>query len=339
MLANGISVAVWATGVDYVDGTGSYAASGLTHNDLQPKPAYTAFRNMAAAPAVPPASVTNLRVVNPATGGRLNLSWTNPNDADLAGVVLLRRTGSPVMENLNPGQGYSVGQTVGSSAVVFAGPGTTFSNTGLANGTTYHYKAFAYDSGKLYASGVTASGIPTAPVAATNQVPVSRPGGPYTGAAGQLIQFNGAGSSDPDGSIQTYQWYFGDGVTGTGPTPTHRYASAGTYRVFLIVTDNGGATGSANTTTTITGGKLPTSDPGGPYSGTVGQVIQFNGAGSSDPDGSIQTYQWYFGDGATGTGPRPTHAYATPGTYRVFLNVVDNAGNKVSGNTTTTIGR
>jgi trimeric autotransporter adhesin len=274
-------------------------------------------------------------------------------------------------------------------------------------------------------SGASASATTTATVTLTNQTPISRPGGPYTGASGQLIQFNGAASSDPDGTIQTYQWYFGDGGIGTGPTPTHRYASAGTYRVFLNVTDNGGATGAASTTATITvgnqaptanpggpysglpgqavqfsgaassdpdgsisgyawsfgdggtgtgptpthvyaggglftvtltvtdnggatssatttasvtaGNQLPTANPGGPYSGTVGQVIQFNGTGSVDPDGSIQTYRWYFGDGATGTGPMPTHAYAAPGTYRVFLDVTDSGGNKVSANTTSTI--
>jgi chitodextrinase len=334
MLASGISVAVWATGVDYVDGTGSYAASGLTHSDLRPKPAYTAFRNLAGAPAVPPASVSNLRVANAGSGGRLNVSWTNPGDTDLAGVVVLRRAGSAVTESLATGQSYSSGQTVGASSVVFAGPGTSFSSTGLANGTTYHYRAFAYDSGRLYAGGVSASGVPTA---TGNQPPVSRPGGPYTGTVNQLIQLNGGGSTDADGAIQSYQWYFGDGTTGTGPTPTHRYAKAGTYRVFLNVTDGSGATASSNTTATIGAGQAPIANPGGPYTGAAGQLIQFNGTGSSDPDGSVQTYQWYFGDGATGTGPRPTHRYARPGTYRVFLDVFDNQGNKATRNTTSTI--
>jgi PKD repeat protein len=172
---------------------------------------------------------------------------------------------------------------------------------------------------------------------AVNQAPVSRAGGPYTGAEGQLIQFNGAGSSDADGSIRTYQWYFGDGTGATGPSPTHRYAKAGTYRVFLNVTDYRGAMASANTTATISGGQLPTSKPGGPYSGRAGQLIQFDGTRSVDSDGSIQTYQWYFGDGATATGARPTHKYAKAGTYRVYLTVTDNSGNKASGNTTSTI--
>jgi PKD repeat protein len=107
------------------------------------------------------------------------------------------------------------------------------------------------------------------------------------------------------------------------------YAGGGLYTVTLTVTDNGGATSSATTTASVTAGnQLPTANPGGPYSSTVGQVIQFNGTGSRDPDGSIQTYQWYFGDGATGTGPTPTHSYASPGTYRVFLDVTDAAATR-----------
>jgi len=66
-------------------------------------------------------------------------------------------------------------------------------------------------------------------------------------------------------------------------------------------------------------------------------VIQFNGTRSADPGGSIRTYQWYFGDGATATGPTPTHKYAKQGTFRVFLTVTDSSGNKASGNTVSTI--
>jgi PKD repeat protein len=54
--------------------------------------------------------------------------------------------------------------------------------------------------------------------------------------------FNGAASTDPDGSITAYAWDFGDGVTGTGVNTTHTYAAAGTFTVTLRVTDNGNAT-------------------------------------------------------------------------------------------------
>jgi PKD repeat protein len=49
-------------------------------------------------------------------------------------------------------------------------------------------------------------------------------------------------SSDPDGSIQTRQWSFGDGSTASSQNPNHTYASAGSYTVTLMVTDNDGAT-------------------------------------------------------------------------------------------------
>jgi PKD repeat protein len=54
--------------------------------------------------------------------------------------------------------------------------------------------------------------------------------------------FDAGGSSDPDGNIASYAWSFGDGTTGTGPTPTHIFTESGTYRVRLTVTDNRGAT-------------------------------------------------------------------------------------------------
>jgi PKD repeat protein len=76
--------------------------------------------------------------------------------------------------------------------------------------------------------------------------------GPYTAQAGQAISFSSAGSNDPDGSIVTYAWTFGDGATSTQANPSHSYASAGSYPVTLTVTDNGGARSSASANVTIT---------------------------------------------------------------------------------------
>jgi hypothetical protein len=61
--------------------------------------------------------------------------------------------------------------------------------------------------------------------------------------AGQPIAFDGSASSDPDGSIASYEWDFGDGSHGTGPTPSHIYAHAGSYSATLTVTDDRGKTG------------------------------------------------------------------------------------------------
>lgn len=54
------------------------------------------------------------------------------------------------------------------------------------------------------------------------------------------INLDGSGSSDIDGTLVSYAWNFGDGNTGTGPMPSHSYATGGTYVVQLIITDNAG---------------------------------------------------------------------------------------------------
>lgn len=79
----------------------------------------------------------------------------------------------------------------------------------------------------------------TITITAGNDPPVANPGGPYQGATGQPVTFNGSGSSDPNGNNLTYAWNFGDGGLGSGASPTHTYALAGTYLVTLTVTDDG----------------------------------------------------------------------------------------------------
>jgi len=75
-----------------------------------------------------------------------------------------------------------------------------------------------------------------------NEPPVCMAGVPLHGDAGVPLQFDGSGSYDPDGTIVTYAWDFGDGNTGTGATPTHTYEQDGDYLVTLCVTDDDGAT-------------------------------------------------------------------------------------------------
>jgi RHS repeat-associated protein len=164
-------------------------------------------------------------------------------------------------------------------------------------------------------------------VTTPNQPPVASPGGSYSGNSGTLIQFNGSGSSDSDGTITNYQWNFGDGTSGSGLAPLHAYASPGTYAATLTVTDNGGATTTANTSAVITSpsNQPPIAHPGGPYSAVSGTPIQFNGTSSSDPDGTITHYQWNFADG-TGSGASPSHIFTSSGSHLVTLTVTDNGG-------------
>jgi hypothetical protein len=64
------------------------------------------------------------------------------------------------------------------------------------------------------------------------------------------LEFDGSGSTD-DGTIQTYEWDFGDGNIGSGERPTHTYAATGNYTVTLTVTDNDGVSSQDQTTAAI----------------------------------------------------------------------------------------
>jgi hypothetical protein len=76
------------------------------------------------------------------------LSWTNPGDSDLKGIKILRKTG-----------GYPANDSDGT--VVSTALTTSFTDTGLTNGTQYYYKAFAYDAAGNLATGVQVTATPS----------------------------------------------------------------------------------------------------------------------------------------------------------------------------------
>jgi PKD repeat protein len=70
--------------------------------------------------------------------------------------------------------------------------------------------------------------------------------------AGLSVSVDASASTDPDGSIVSYAWTYGDGATASGVTATHTYAADGTYTITLKVTDNAGATNSVQKQITVT---------------------------------------------------------------------------------------
>jgi YD repeat-containing protein len=251
----------------------------------------------------------------------------------------------PVAQHGGPYSGLSV------TAIQFNGSNSSDSDGGITsyqwnfgdgtsgNGATVSH-SYATPGSRTVAltvtdnNGAQAGASTTATIA--NRAPVANAGGPYNGVTNTAIQFNGGGSSDPDGSITSYQWNFGDGTSGTGVTVSHTYTTIGTRTVTLTVTDNNGAQAGANTTATISN-QPPVANTGGPYSGVVAQNIPFSASGSYDPDGSIASYSWNFGDGGTASGFSLTHTYSSLGTYVVTLTVTDNLGAQTSATTTASI--
>ena len=145
-----------------------------------------------------------------------------------------------------------------------------------------------------------------------------------------IVNFDGSASNDPDGTIISYSWTFGDGSTGSGHTVSHSYASAGTFTVRLNVTDNSGSTALASAVITVQDRPPTIMFSLSTNSTTTGTVVTFNSAGTADPDGVIVSYTWDFGDGSFGSGPYPSHTYSSPGTYTVKLTVVDDSNSAIS---------
>ncbi len=70
--------------------------------------------------------------------------------------------------------------------------------------------------------------------------------------AGEPVEFDASGSTDPDGTIAEYRWDFGDGGTGTGVRTRHTFQLPGSYLVTLTAIDNEGR--QATLTRTVTAG-------------------------------------------------------------------------------------
>ena len=178
--------------------------------------------------------------------------------------------------------------------------------------------------------GLTHSAVTTAQVTDGSGLlsPVARIGGPYGGTVATPVSFDGSASSDADGTIVRFDWTFGDGTADSGAQLMHVYHSVGVYTVVLTVTDDSGRTGNATTTAEIAPvvvNQAPTANAGGPYAGRPDVPVAFDGRLSADPDGSVVSYAWDFGDGSQAVWDQPnaTHSYAAAGNYTVTLRVLD----------------
>jgi len=135
-------------------------------------------------------------------------------------------------------------------------------------------------------------------------------------------------SSDPVmPGTATYTWNFGDGSSSTAQNPSYTYNPPGQYNVTLIVTNSGGCVSSLTKPNYIQVYTPPVADFTANNTffcyppATAAFTANITGSGP-------YTYNWNFGDGATGTGATPSHTYTAPGSYTVTLIVTDVNGCK-----------
>lgn len=160
------------------------------------------------------------------------------------------------------------------------------------------------------------------------QPPIAAVNGPYSANEGSPISMSGAASVDPNGSVASYQWSFGDGGTASGATVSHSYATAGSFVVRLVVTDNDGLVDTVATTATVANvapviAPIATDTllPGGLYSVTG----SFTDPGAEPWSGTVN-----YGDGSSAGALSISqhtftlsHTYCAAGGYSVGVQVTD----------------
>ncbi|MFM2363964.1 MAG: hypothetical protein RLZZ316_2866 [Bacteroidota bacterium] len=192
-----------------------------------------------------------------------------------------------------------------------------------------------------------------------NQPPVANAGTDITiTLPTSSTTLNGSGSTDADGSINNYSW-----TKIAGPaTYTIANASAantglsnlvqGTYSFRLVVTDNNGATDDDTVNVVVNAAPPPPPPANQPPVANAGTDITItlptssttlNGSGSTDADGTINTYAWTKTSGpASYTIVNPSAANTalnnlTEGVYTFRLTVIDNAGASATDEVTVTV--
>lgn len=156
---------------------------------------------------------------------------------------------------------------------------------------------------------------------------------PEKGPAPLTINFDASQSRAPAGQITSYEWDFDNNnvfTDASGVQSTYTFNQVGTYRVNLRVTDNTGQFKVGSKDIIVEGANIPTAvidvpTTTGKY--FVGQNYTFQAEKSTSPNGSIQKFEWDFGDGSPKANTRTAnHSYKTTGEYEIILKVTDEQG-------------
>jgi PKD repeat protein len=215
------------------------------------------------------------------TFGDTSVKATSTANADNLSVFAAQRSGDGALTVMVIAKALSGSVDVTLNLANFA-PGTSAQVWQLTAANTIARLADATVSAQAIVTNVPAQSVTLFVIppsgAPSNQPPVARATAtPGSGTAPLAVAFDGRASSDPDGSIASYAWTFGDGGSAAGPTASHTYQGAGTYTARLTVTDNQGATNSTTVSILVTSGPtLPAAPSNLSASVGSGRVVTLN---------------------------------------------------------------
>ena len=148
-----------------------------------------------------------------------------------------------------------------------------------------------------------------------------------TPAGNFSVELDASTSSDPDGTILSYNWSSNDGtVIPTGQITTAVFPAAGTYTVTLTVVDNDNRTATRQRDITISPAALVA--PVANFTIAVnGLTVDLDATAASDADGTVVNYEWQSSDGsAIPSGAITQITYNQANRYQITLTVTDDSG-------------
>jgi PKD repeat protein len=184
--------------------------------------------------------------------GDVSVSATGPNPDNVAAFAV-QRTSDGALTVMVIGKYLSGTTPVTVNLANFSGTGTAQVYQLTASNTISRLSDLSVIGSALsFTAPAQSITLLVLPLGTSNQPPVAViSASPTSGIAPLAVSFGSTGSSDPDGSIVSYGWNFGDGTNATGASANHTYSSAASYTAVLTVTDNQGSTGTASATITV----------------------------------------------------------------------------------------
>lgn len=253
---------------------------------------------------------------------------TIPNSVTRIGETAFNDCGLSVVTipgNVVTIEDYAFYQCASLAAVYFLGnaPDPDFDLNAFAN----DYSATAYFLAGTGGWGSSIGGIPAV------ELPViDISASPTNGVAPLPVSFTSSGVDGAGHAVTNWNWNFGDGATATNQNPAHAYTVTGIFIVSLTET-NGNGVPIAGSGVPVDVLPLEVLFTAAPVSGGVPLAVSFTAASTDTTGKSIKTWNWYFGDGATGTAQNPVHTYTNAGTFFPSLVTTNINGRMIPGST------